>query len=187
MRNFSRLGLKLLGILFLYWAISDLCLALAELSFLFSQWMPAEKANLMRALHREVFASTLRCIALGILAAMLLSRTEWIISRLKLPEEGVVASTMAPEELLRVCLIVVGSVAVINGIPGLAVGLLLIKLMPHGLDLANASPDKSGFVATGKVMVLDTLCENASSTVRFVLGWVLVVKSRKLAAEALAL
>jgi len=94
---------------------------------------------------------------------------------------------MTPGEVLRVCLIVAGSVAVIKGIPGLAEGLVWIIMLPHGLDLSSASPDKYGFVATGKAVELNTLCDSAASTVQFILGWVLVVKSRKLAVKSLAL
>jgi hypothetical protein len=188
MRNLSRLGLKLLGILLLYWALSDLCRVLADIPLLFIQWSPADKAALMRALRREGLASgILEFIVSGTIAAILLSRTEWIISRLKLPEEPEAASMMAPGEALRICLIVVGSVAVIKGVPGLVEGLVWIILLPHGLDLSSALPDKYGFVATGKAVELNSLCESAASTMQFILDWVLVVKSRNLASKALAL
>lgn len=100
MRNFSRLASKLLGILLLYWALFHLCQVLAEIPLLFIKWSPAEKAALMRALRREGLVSgILKCIMSGAFAAILLSRTEWIISRLKLPEEPDVASMMAPGEV----------------------------------------------------------------------------------------
>ena len=83
--------------------------------------------------------------------------------------------------------IVVGSVAVIKGIPGFAEGLVWIILLPHGLELSNALPDNYGLAATGKALVFNTLCESAASTVQFVPGWVLVLKSRKLALKALDL
>jgi len=188
MRNLARIGLKLLGILLVYWAVSDLCRALSEIPLLFIQWSPVEKAAVMGALRREGFASDIvQFIVSGALAALLLGRTEWIMSKLRLAEEDEAASMIAPAEALRVCLILVGSVAVIMGIPGIAEGMGWVVMLPHGVDFSRLPPDKYGFAATGKEIELKMICDSAASLVQFVLGWVIVVKSRTLASKALAL
>ena len=187
MRNLSRLGLKLLGIFLVYWALSDLCRALADIPLLFIQWSPADKPALMRALRREGLAADIfECIASGAFAAFVLARTEWIISKFRLPEEIDSVPIMAPGEVLRVCLIVVGSVAVIKGIPGLAEGLTYAFAL-RGVRWQDALPDKSGFLAIAKVAEMNLIGEGAASFVRILFGCALILKSRALAAAVLAL
>jgi hypothetical protein len=188
MRNLSRLGLKLLGILLVYWTLSDLCRALADIPLLFIQWSPADKPALMRALRREGLAADIfECIASGAFAAFVLARTEWIISKLRLPEEIDSVSIMAPEEVLRVCLIVVGSVAVIKGIPGFAEGLTYAFVLLRGVRSWDALPDKTGFFAIAKVAEMNMIGEGAASFVEILFGCAVILKSRALAATALAL
>jgi len=173
----------------LYWTLLDLCQLLTDIPLLFIQLSPADKSALMSALRREGLASEIvKCIVSGAFAAILLLRTERILSRLKLPEESDVASIITHGEALRVCLIVVGSVAVINGVPGLVEGLVWIIWGHHDLELPSAPPDKYGFIiAIWKNWLLNSFYGNAASTAQFILGCVLVLKSRKLAAKALAL
>ena len=123
MRNISKLGLKLLGILLVYWSLAALCRALSDIPLLYIQWTPADKAALMSALHREGLNSEIiHCIFSGAFAGILLGRTDWIITKLRLPEEPELASTMPPLDFLRVCLIVVGSVAIVYGVQGFPCG-----------------------------------------------------------------
>jgi len=188
MRDFSRLGLKLLGILLVYWALSALCRALSEIPLLFIQWTPADKAALMNALRREGLVSEIvQCVISGAFAAIVLGRTDWIILKFKLPEEPEIPSIMPPGELLRVCLIVVGFVAMIYGFPGLPKILAWALVLTHESIFSGMPPDKYGFVATGEALELNLICDSIASTVQFVLGWVLVLKSRTLASKALGL
>jgi len=125
MRNLSTLGLKLIGTLAIYWAASALGQLLVGIPLLASEWASLEKTAHQRVLREFGIASGIaECVIASAFAAILLSRTEWIVSKFRMPDGPDSLPVLAPAEVLRVCLIVVGSVALITAIPDISVGLV---------------------------------------------------------------
>jgi hypothetical protein len=141
MRNLMTVGLKLLGILSVYWAIFETVQFVLFLlnaahggPFQFGEWWGILFSLLMSAIR--VF-----------FAVVLLTRTNWIIERLNLPMESPSPPVMEPAQLLRVGLVVLGAYAVIEAFPEMGRDiyvlsqskLSMLQMPNYGLDRCIAA------------------------------------------------
>jgi hypothetical protein len=152
-RNLATVGLKLLGILGIYWAITGI----SQSIFLFTSigakphvWI-SEVLWLITSLITTAFA------------VALLARTDWIVAKLKFPEDPP-SSGMDPSQLLRVGFVVLGAFTVIDALPEIG---RIIYAMSVNSGMPHASgPDFERII---------------SPTLKFILGCILIGKSDRFA------
>jgi hypothetical protein len=113
MRNTTFIALKLLGILSIYWAISDI-------GYIFMSFMSFLRGGPSWGV---LLASAVELLFLGIVVGFpyfLLTHTDRILEKLKLPPADPPSiASMEPAQLLRTGLILVGAFAVIDALPSI--------------------------------------------------------------------
>ncbi len=133
MRALTIVGLKILGVMSLYWAtgiIPSIIGALTTLSF--SKHPEFDALNIIP----QVVAWFGFNLIFGLL---LLLRTEWIVAKLRIPNESF-QSSVSPSELLRVGLVIVGVFVIIRALSESGAALcMVIQKNPSN------SPTQSGW------------------------------------------
>lgn len=115
MRNLAIVGLKLMGVLGIYWGIT----LMAQITFVIISAFSV--ANLHNTAARTSVAfwsmSPIICttIMTFIFALTLLTRTDWIVEKFRFPEDPP-ASGMEPSQLLRVGFVLIGAYVVLGAI-----------------------------------------------------------------------
>ena len=129
MRNLAIVGLKLLGILGIYWAITSI--STLTIAFLTGYQYAA---NSHSANFRMSFGIWLVISLINTgFAVALMARTDWIVAKLKFPEDPP-SSGMAPSQLLRVGFVLLGAYVVIDALPAIGSTVYIYAVsswMPH--------------------------------------------------------
>ena len=113
MRELTTLGLKLLGILGLYWAATIMPQIGMALSMLVGNSAHGYSASWYLASLVAWFVISL------LFAILLLSRTGWIVSKLRVPSDSIQAHFPSPSHLLRAGLVLIGVFAILESVPDL--------------------------------------------------------------------
>jgi len=154
MRNLAIVGLKLLGILGIYWAATQITYIFQL--FISSSWNEANRMSFG--------AWLLSCVITAAFAFALLARTDWIIAKLKFPEDPP-SSGMEPSQLLRVGFVVLGAYCVIEALPEIGSAIFVCILFKPGMSHASAFD-------FGRII---------PAALKFVLGCIVIGKSNRFA------
>jgi hypothetical protein len=160
MRNAMTVGLKLLGVLSIYWAASDTGQVVAMTTRLYSQ-------NGGFPMGLPLAALILLVVGVPVVFALvLLNRTDWIVDRLKISAEPSPVSGMEPSHLLRVGLVILGAFSLIEAIPDMGRSV-------YEVILSNSGPSYFFRSYTFHLVV--------SSALKFLLGCVVIGNSERFA------
>jgi hypothetical protein len=162
MRNLTFIALKLLGILSIYWAVSDLGYIGMSMTTILRAGPPP-----FPALGWILAIWFLLLVIVAAFPFILLARTGWIVPKLNLPAEPSPAiARMEPSQLLRTGLILVGAFTVIDAIPSI--------VSTVSMYLANSSPSgKSAFTYDAWRIIPPVL--------KLLLGWIVIGRSQRFA------
>jgi len=160
MRNLAIVGLKLLGVLGIYWAITGI----SQILFFFSASLFSGKQNFNAGVWVSWGVWLLTSILSAAFAAALLARTDWIVAKFKFPEDPP-PSGMEPSELLRVGFVVLGAFSMIEALP--EIGRIFYATSAfHSMTSHPTGPNFGGII---------------SPALKFILGCVVIGKSDRFA------
>lgn len=157
MRNLAIVGLKLLGILGIYWSITGIAQVALSVSL-------AGVGAMRPQLWFFAAGWLISAIFAAALAVIMLARTDWVIAKLKFPEDPP-ASGMEPSQLLRVGFILVGVFAVLEALP--AIGTAAYSVVAYNSGASRVmNPDY------GRII---------SPLIKFILACILIGRSDRFA------
>ena len=110
-RNLAIVGLKLLGVLGIYWSINGI----AQLIVFFGRPLATGHFQVSDIWMAAVFWIVASIVSVTY-AIMLLARTDWIVAKFKFPEDPP-SSGMEPVQLLRAGLVLVGTYVILESLP----------------------------------------------------------------------
>jgi hypothetical protein len=129
-RNLAIVGLKLLGILGVYWGINNLAQVLL-FAFLAISGAAPHFGSAWAIWGFSIPAS----LTSAAFAIVLLARTDWVVSKLKFPEAPP-SSGMEPSQVLRVGFILVGTFALLEALPGIGNAAYMVIMSNSGTSTA---------------------------------------------------
>jgi len=152
-------GLKLVGVLMLYWALAT-----------FSEILIAAFNIFENPSHAGAWILLAIWLALTgvafLFAVVLLVRTEWVMDRLRIPPEPSQLPVMEPSKLLRIGFVVLGTYSLIEALPAIGASLYLSSVFTHNSPHPGILVQDRGFLV---------------ACLKFLLGCIVVGKSQPFA------